>query len=175
MIDDLRYPVGPMERIREPLDDDARRRHIEIIEKAPVRIRSLVTGLSDEELEMRYRPGGWTVRQVVHHMADSHLNSYVRMKLAATEILPTVKSYEEASWAELPDAKNGEVSMSVALIEALHRRWIAFLRSLSPEELRRSFRHYAWGEVTIEESITMYSWHCRHHIAHIEAALAQRV
>jgi DinB superfamily len=173
--DSVRYPVGPMERVREPLDEETRRKHIEIIEQAPARIRSLVAGLSQSELRQRYRPDGWTVTQLVHHIADSHLNAYVRMKLAATEATPTVKSYEEASWAELPDAKHGDVSVSVALIDALHRRWIAFLRSLSPAELRRSFRHYAWGEVTIDESITMYSWHCRHHIAHIEAALAQRV
>ena len=174
-VDPVRYPVGPMERVPEPLDPQTRAAHIRVIEEAPAKLRSLVAGLSERELELRYRPAGWTVRQLVHHIADSHINSYVRMKLAATESLPTVKSYQEALWAELPDAKGADVSLSLALVDALHQRWVAFLRALPPEDLRRPFRHYVWGDVTIDESIAMYSWHCRHHTAHIEAALAARV
>jgi DinB superfamily len=108
-------------------------------------------------------------------LADTHINAYVRMKLAATEDLPTVKSYEEARWAELPEARTGEVDISLALLGALHRRWLAFLRALDPADFRRAFRHYEWGDVTIDECITMYSWHCRHHTAHIEIALRRRI
>ena len=172
-IDKLRYPVGPLPRLKEPLDAAARDSHIAILEAAPARFRELVNGLSDRQLDTRYRPGGWTVRQVIHHVPDSHMNAYVRMKLAATEESPTVKTYEESLWAELPEARTAPVEMSLALLDALHRRWVAFLRALPEDELRRPFLHGEWGRVTIEESITMYSWHCRHHAAHIANALAQ--
>ena len=172
-IEKLRYPVGPLQRIKAPLDAATRAGHIAIIEEAPSRFRSLVDGLSDAQLDTPYRPGGWTVRQVIHHIPDSHMNAYVRMKLAATEESPTVKTYEESRWAELPEARSGRVEMSLALIEALHQRWVAFLRALPEAHLRRAFMHAEWGKVTIEESITMYSWHCRHHAAHIAGALGR--
>ena len=171
-IEKLRYPIGPLQRIREPLDAATRATHIAVIEEAPSRFRSLVAGLSEAQLDTPYRPGGWTVRQVIHHVPDSHMNAYVRMKLAATEESPTVKTYEESRWAELPEARTGPVEMSLALLEALHRRWVAFLRALPESHMRRAFMHAEWGRVTIEESITMYSWHCRHHAAHIAGALA---
>jgi len=170
-LDQLKYPIGPMPRLREPLDPAVRRQHLEIIESAPARIRALVTGLREEQLGASYRPGGWTIRQIVHHLADSHMNAYVRMKLAATEELPAVKTWEPDRWADLPDARRGAVDASLALVEALHRRWIAFLRELSDADVRKAFRHPEWGDVSIEESIAMYSWHCRHHAAHIERAL----
>jgi DinB family protein len=173
-LDKLRYPVGPLQRIREPLSAATRNEHLAIIEDTPARFRTLVAGLDDAQLDTPYRPGGWTIRQVVHHVPDSHMNAYVRMKLAATEDRPTVKSYEEARWAELSDGRTAPVDMSLALLDALHRRWVAFLRGLSDAELRRTFKHYEWGEVTIEESITMYSWHCRHHAAHIAGAIGPR-
>ena len=146
--------------------------YLETIAQLPSSVRALVASLSDEQLDTPYRPGGWTIRQVVHHLPDSHLNSYVRMKLAVTEENPTVKTYHEDRWAELPDAKSGPIDMSLALLDALHVRWVAFLRALPDADLRRAFMHGEWGRVTIEESITMYSWHCRHHAAHIENALA---
>jgi DinB family protein len=173
-IDSTRYPVGPMPRIRE-LDAEARSAYLSIIEGAPETLRSLVTGLADPDLERTYRPGGWTVRQLVHHLADSHINAYVRAKLAATEDLPIVKSWEEKRWAELPEARSGEVEMSLALLAALHRRWVTFLRAIGPEDLRRAFRHYEWGEVTIDATISMYAWHCRHHTAHVALALGKRI
>jgi DinB family protein len=173
-LDKLRYPVGPLQRIREPLSAATRNEHLAIIEDTPARFRALVAGLDDAQLDTPYRPGGWTIRQVVHHVPDSHMNAYVRMKLAATEDRPTVKSYEEARWAELSDGRTAPVDMSLALLDALHRRWVAFLRGLSDAELRRAFKHSEWGEVTIEESITMYSWHCRHHAAHIAGAIGPR-
>jgi hypothetical protein len=171
----LRYPVGPLQRIREPLNHATRLAHVRIIEQAPTRLAETVGGASVTDLDRGYRPGGWTARQVVHHIADSHMNSYVRMKLAATEDRPVVKSYDETLWAELTDARTAPVEVSLALIDALHRRWVAFLLALHDSELRRCFRHYQWGEVSIEESITMYSWHCRHHIAHVALALNKPV
>ena len=170
-LDTLRYPVGRLPRLREPLDRSARAEHIKVIEDLPSRLKSLVGGLADAQLDRRYRSGGWTVRQVIHHLADSHINAYVRMKLAATEDAPMVKTYEEARWAELPEARTGPIDMSLALIEALHRRWVSFLRALPEPDLQRPFMHPEWGRVTIEESITMYSWHCRHHEAHVATAV----
>jgi hypothetical protein len=169
-LEKLRYPVGRLPRHPEPVDARELAEHLAIIEALPARLRSLVTGLTDSQLDTPYRPGGWTIRQVVHHIADSHVNAYVRMKLAATEDRPTVKTYHEELWAELPEAKSAPVETSLALIEALHHRLVTFLRALPPETLRRAFLHAEWGSVTIEECVTMYSWHCRHHSAHIEQA-----
>jgi hypothetical protein len=171
-LEQLRYPVGKLPRHPEPVEAKELAEHLAIIEALPARLRSLVSGLNDVQLDTPYRPGGWTIRQVVHHVADSHLNAYLRMKLAATEDRPTVKTYHEELWAELPEAKSAPVEMSLALIDALHRRMLAFLRALPTETRRRAFQHAEWGTVTIEESVTMYSWHCRHHSAHIEGALA---
>ena len=170
-LEKLRYPVGRLERTDAPLDRETRRAHLGTLEQLPARVKALVSGLGDAQLDTPYRPGGWTVRQVVHHLPDSHLNAYVRMKLAATEESPTVKTYEESLWAELPEAKTGAVDMSLQLLDGLHRRWVAFLRGLSETQLQRPFRHAEWGMVPIDESIAMYAWHCRHHTAHIELAL----
>src|SRR5215218_8192054 len=129
-LEQLRYPVGRFARVTAPLDAAARRAHIDTIDQAPARFRLLVDGRSERELEIPYRPGGWTVRQVVHHVPDSHMNAYIRMKFAITEEAPAIKAYKESQWAELPEAKSGPVEMSLALLDALHRRWAAFLRAL---------------------------------------------
>jgi DinB family protein len=171
-LDALRYPVGPIVRIKDPLDRSKREQFISAIEQAPATFRSLVAGLSDAQLDTPYRPGGWTVRQVVHHVPDSHMNAYIRMKLAVTEDVPAIKPYEESRWAELPEAKSGAVAMSLALLEALHQRWVAFLRALPESDFRKSFSHPQWGIVTVDEALGMYEWHCRHHAAHVELALA---
>jgi hypothetical protein len=173
-VEKLRYPVGPMERPKAPLDRAARAAYLETIEQLPARVRALVAGLSDDQLDTPYRPGGWTIRQIVHHLPDSHLNSYVRMKLAVTEDNPTVKTYHEDRWAELPEAKSGSIDMSLALLDALHRRWLAFLRALPERDYAKGFQHAEWGFVPIDEAIGMYAWHCRHHAAHIELALQAR-
>ncbi|HZP47763.1 MAG TPA: putative metal-dependent hydrolase [Vicinamibacterales bacterium] len=170
-IEALKYPVGRMSRVETPLDRATRERHLKTLEDLPERVRTLVSALDDARLDTPYRPGGWTIRQVVHHVPDSHLNAYVRMKLAATEDAPTIRTYEEQLWAELPEAKRGPVAMSLDLLSAVHRRWLAFLRGLPEADLQRVFVHPAWGRVAIDEAISMYAWHSRHHTAHIEQAL----
>ena len=166
-LEHLRYPVGRMTRSSAPLDLRTREEYIGILEAMPGKVRALVNGLSDGQLDTPYRPGGWTVRQVVHHVPDSHVNAYVRMKLAVTEDKPGVKTYEEARWAELPEAKNAPIAMSIDLLDALHRRWVAFLRALPEPDWRKAFSHPDWGIVSVEESLGMYAWHCRHHTEHI--------
>jgi uncharacterized damage-inducible protein DinB len=171
-LDALRYPVGKFERVTTPLDRAVRLTHLKTIEDTPARLRSLVNGLSDDELETRYRPDGWTIRQVVHHVPDSHLNAYIRMKLASTEESPAIRTYEEQLWAELPEARTGPVGMSLDLLDALHRRWVAFLRQLPDAGFARAFVHPDWGRMPIDEALALYAWHGRHHAAHIELALA---
>src|SRR5262249_36341440 len=173
-IDPLRYPVGKFQRLTAPLDRAGREPYLKTIEDTPARFRALAGSLSDAQLETPYRPGGWTVRQVVHHVPDSHLNAYVRMKLAATEESPAIRTYEEQLWAELPDGKSAPPELSLALLEALHRRWMAFLRHLTEAQFQRPFTHPEWNRVTIDEAVALYAWHCRHHTAHIELALGAR-
>ena len=170
-LEKLRYPVGRFERLKAPLDRATRNAHVTTLEQTPARLRSLVSAVSDSRLDTPYRPGGWTIRQVVHHVPDSHMNAYIRMKWALTENAPAIKTYEEQLWAELPEAKTGAVEMSLALLDALHRRWVAFLRLLPDPDFGRTFTHPEWGRVTIEEALAMYAWHGRHHAAHIEHGL----
>jgi hypothetical protein len=172
-LEHLRYPVGKAPRVAA-LDAAARTAMIDAIAEAPARYRSRTAGLSDAELDTTYRPGGWTIRQVVHHVPDSHMNAYIRMKLAITEDTPAIRTYMEERWAELPEAKSGPVDMSLALLEALHRRWVTFLRALPEAAFARTFKHPEWNDVTIDGAIALYEWHCRHHLAHIEQGLAVR-
>lgn len=170
-LDEQRYPVGRAPRNKEPLDRGARTALIAVIEEAPATLRMLVSGLSDRQLDTTYRTGGWTVRQVVHHLADSHMNAYVRMKLAVTESAPVIKTYDEALWAELPEARSAPVAMSLDLLEALHRRWSAFLTALADADFQKTFAHPDWGLVTLDEALGMYAWHCRHHTAHVRLGI----
>ena len=163
---DLRYPIGKFNYEGE-LTQDARRRAMDDIEAAPARLRAAVEGLSPEQLDTPYRRDGWTVRQVVHHLADSHLNAYTRFKLALTEEEPTVKPYDETRWAELTDARTAPVEISLALLESLHRRWVLLLRSLAPADFKRRFRHPELGVVSLDKNLALYAWHGRHHVAHI--------
>ena len=173
-LEQLRYPVGKAPRV-DALDAAARKTMIDAIAQAPARYRSLTAGLSDAELETPYRPGGWTIRQVVHHVPDSHMNAYIRMKLAVTEDTPAIRTYMEERWAELPEAKSGPVELSLALLDALHTRWVTFLRALPAETFARTFAHPELGPVSIDGAIALYEWHCRHHAAHIEQGLGVRV
>ena len=163
---DLRYPVGKF-GFPDTVSREERSTFVGQIAEAPLRLRSAVTGLSDSQLDTPYRPGGWTVRQVVHHVPDSHLNSYTRFRLALTEDEPTIKPYHEDRWAELPDARTAPVEVSLRLLECLHSRWLGLLRSLSEEQWKRTFRHPDLGLVTLEQNLALYAWHGRHHVAHI--------
>ncbi len=168
---DLRYPVGLF-----ALDQDITAKKIEEwihdIESAPNQLKEAVNDLTEEQLDTPYRPGGWTVRQVVHHLPDSHLNSYTRFKLALTEENPVIRPYKEDQWAELPDSKL-PIAVSIQLLEALHERWIVLLKSLTTADLEKTFTHPDSGVVTLAQNIGLYSWHSRHHIAHI-TSLRQR-
>jgi hypothetical protein len=168
----LRFPIGKYERPSQlPLDDRARAALILDIERAPAGLRAAVSGLSDEQLDTPYRPGGWTIRQVVHHVPDSHMNGYTRMRLAATEDHPTIKPYQEARWAELTDVHTVPIDVSLTLLEALHIRWTAFLRGLSPSDFLRTYLHPELGAVPLDVAIGIYAWHGKHHTAHITTAL----
>ena len=163
---DLRYPIGKWGR--EPVTSDAQRRTLlDQIAAEPANLRAAVTGLSETQLDTHYRPGGWSVRQVVHHVPDSHMNAFIRFKLALTEDEPLIKTYEEQKWAELPDVKQTPVETSLALLERLHERWVRLMRATPAELYARRFRHPEIGPMTLDDLISMYSWHGRHHTAHI--------
>ncbi|MBD1380523.1 YfiT family bacillithiol transferase [Metabacillus arenae] len=168
---DLRYPIGQFKYEKE-LSMNVIEKWINEIEVAPAKLKAAVKNLTDDQLDTPYRSGGWTVRQVVHHIADSHINSYTRLKLSLTEENPTIKPYLEEKWAELPDSKL-DIDVSLSLLAALHRRWVTLLRSLLPSELEKIFYHPDSGAITIGESIGLYAWHGSHHIAHI-TSLRQR-
>jgi hypothetical protein len=163
---DLRYPIGPFKHEGDVTNKE-RMEWIKELADAPQKIREAVVRLSPKKLDIPYRPGGWTARQVVHHLADSHLNSYVRYKLALTEENPTIKPYDEGQWAELEDARTGPIEVSLSLIESLHHRWVLLLRSLSPEDFSRTFIHPDRGVVRLDKTLGLYAWHGNHHIAHI--------
>ena len=165
---DLRYPIGEFKFVG-PLSDAQRAACLDAIEQTPSHMRAAVAGLNEDQLNTPYRPEGWTVRQVVHHVPESHLHSYTRFKLALTEDQPTIKPYFEDRWAKLDDAREAPVELSLDLLDALHRRWIWFLRSLKPEDFERSFVHPELGVVTLEKNIALYAWHGQHHVAQITA------
>ena len=161
---DLSYPIGKFEW-PESVTPEMRARLIGEIEAAPARFRAAVQGLTGQQLDTPYRPGGWTVRQVVHHVADSHLNSYIRFRLALTEDQPTIKPYDQSKWAELPDARTAPVEISLQLIDSLHQRWVVLLRSMSDADFARTFLHPERGVMRLDTNLAMYAWHGRHHAA----------
>lgn len=163
---DLRYPIGEFERV-EQLTPAERAQCIAQIEEVPARLSAAVAGLTYAQLDTPYRPGGWTVHQLVHHIADSHMNALTRFKLALTEVEPMIKTYEEQLWAELADTKSPPIEWSLALLENLHKRWVVLLRSLGPADWPRKFRHPGWGTATVDFLLAQYAWHGRHHVAHI--------
>lgn len=173
-MDDLRYPIGRLSFVGRPLSTEERTALIESIEQHPSRMRSAVDGLTDTQLDTPYREGGWTPRQVVHHVVDSHINAYVRFKLALTEDKPTIRPYEEQLWAELPDAKLAPVEGSLAILETLHTRWVSFLRNLGPEDFGRPLHYPGIGDVTVDLLLEIYGWHGPHHEAHV-TSLSERM
>jgi hypothetical protein len=163
---DLRYPVGKF-KYDGPPTPDQRQELLLHIEQAPANLRTALKGLSQQQLDTPYRPEGWTVRQVAHHVPDSHLNAYIRFKLALTEDEPTIKPYAEDRWAQLADTQATPVEVSLALLDSLHDRWVRLLRSLQSEDWKRTFRHPELGLVRLEKNLALYAWHGRHHVAHI--------
>ena len=163
---DLRYPVGEFEK-RDKLNGAERREMIDQIAAAPRRLREAATGLNEQQLDTPYREGGWTVRQVVHHLPDSHLNAYTRLKLALTEHEPVIKPYDEAAWAKLPDSKQVPIETSLVLMESVHERFVTILRSMTEEQFARKFTHPDHGLMTLDWLVAMYAWHGRHHVGHI--------
>jgi hypothetical protein len=171
---DLRYPIGSF--VLPPvITSEQRAAWIRDLEQHPVLLCRAIQGLSGEQIETPYRPGGWTVRQVAHHLPDSHLNAYIRFKLALTEETPTIKAFEEAQWAELEDSRTLSSEVSLRLLEALHERWVVLLRSLSAEEYLRGYWHPEHGRVLIlEEVLGICAWHGRHHVAQITSLRKRR-
>ena len=163
---DFQYPVGRFEWPGAPLTAAQRNDLIDQIEAAPANVRAAVARLSGTGLDTPYRPGGWTARQVVHHLADSHMNSYMRFKLALTQTEPPVKAYDQDAWGALADS-NAPVDVSLDLLDALHRRWVILLRSLSQQDFARCFVHSEIGKVSLDRNLALYAWHGRHHTAHI--------
>lgn len=167
MATDPRYPVGKFQYdgVATP---EARAARIDDISKAPAALRAAVKGLTPKHLDTPYRDGGWTVRQVLHHVPDSHLNAYVRFKLALTEDTPTIKPYDQERWAQLEDTRTVPPEVSLALLDAVHQRWVAVLKSMSLADWRRAYRHPEYNRVVpLDEVLAMYAWHGRHHVAHV--------
>lgn len=172
-MEDLQYPIGKFQ-VMEHVTDEQRARWIAQVSAAPGELAAAIAGLSEQQLDTPYRPGGWTVRQVVHHLPDSHMNSYIRFKLAMTEDQPTIKPYAEDRWASLSDYRDTPIQVSLALFASLHARWAIFLSAMSEADFKRTFRHPEAGTVyDLETALALYAWHGRHHIAHIQA-LRQR-
>jgi hypothetical protein len=165
---DIRYPIG---QFTWGGSNTAEQRStlINDIAAAPHNLRRAVADLTDAQLDTAYRDGGWTVRQLVHHLTDAHINGYTRLRLALTEDEPTIKTFDEVKWAEFPDAKHGPVGPSLDLLDGLHHRWTMLLRSLSDEDVKRKLRHSDYGVVSIDEYIARWAWHAKHHVAHIRS------
>jgi|SRR5580692_4377547 hypothetical protein len=161
-LDELRYPIGRF----DPAKAGPRARQIEILRLLPEHLRTAVRGLDEYQLDTPYREGGWTVRQLVHHVADSHMNSYIRVKLALTEQAPTISAYDEAAWAKLPD-NDLPVEVSLALVGSVHVRLVSLLEAMSDADYEKSFRHPERGAVTLTNNLALYAWHSQHHTAHI--------
>jgi hypothetical protein len=162
---DAQYPIGQFHPPALPIDDATRRALIDEIDRMPAAFEAVVTALSERQLDTPYRAGGWTVRQVVHHVPDSHMNAYVRFKLALTEDEPLIKAYAEDRWALLPDAR-APIDLSLELLKAIHRRWVLLLRALPASEFQRAYKHPELGIMTLDAALALYAWHGRHHTAH---------
>ena len=168
MTTDLRYPIGRLER-PTAFSDTSRSAAIAAIASTPAALRRSVHGLNNSQIDTPYRPEGWTVRQLVHHLADSHLNAYVRTRLALTEDNPTIKPYDETLWAELADAKSAPIESSLQMLESMHERWVLLINSMEPAHFSRTMNHPERGPMTLDLTIETYAWHGKHHVAHVTA------
>lgn len=171
-LESLRYPIGTYTP-PQPITAEHVRRWTRSLAELPAALRAAVGGLDERALETPYRPGGWSVRQVVHHVADSHVIAWVRFKWALTEVLPPIRAYDEAAWARLPDVARTPIGVSLDLLDALHARWVALVEGLAPDELAREYVHPELGPVRLDRAVGMYDWHGRHHLAHV-TRLAER-
>jgi hypothetical protein len=165
-MDELSFPVGRFQRPAS-LTQDERRRAIDDIAAAPKNMRAAAHGLNDAQLDTPYRPDGWSVRQVVHHVPDSHMNAYIRFKLTLTEDTPTIKPYDQAAWAGLEDARSTPIETSLSLLETVHDRWVRILNAMSPSDFKRTLNHPESGIMTLDQLLAMYAWHSKHHVAHV--------
>jgi uncharacterized damage-inducible protein DinB len=163
---DPRYPTGRFVPPQQPTPE-SRAGAVLTIAETPERMREAVQGLNEEQLDTPYRDGGWTLRQVVHHVPDSHLNAYIRLKLALTEPAPVIKPYDEAAWANLPDTRDVSIDVSLDLLEAVHARWVALFRAMGDDDFRREYVHPETGRHTLDYLLALYAWHGPHHVAHI--------
>jgi uncharacterized damage-inducible protein DinB len=170
---DPRYPIGKF-AYSGPLTAAQKQQCLTDIEQTPACLRASLSGLSDQQLDTPYRDGGWTLRQVAHHVVDSHMNSYIRFKLALTEEEPAIKPYREDLWAELPEAKHAPIAVSLALLDSLHQRWMLMLRAFTDSDWKRTFRHPELGPMSLEKTLALYSWHGHHHVAHITNLRTQK-
>lgn len=167
---DLRYPLGKFEWTPAENDEQMSMRrvhYVDVLAKLPINLRSAVQGLTPAQLDTPYRPEGWTVRQLVHHIPDSHMNAYVRFKLALTEAQPAIKTYDEALWAKLPDSESTPIEVSLQLTAALHARWVELLRGMTPADFKRTLLHPEHGAMPLDRMLALYAWHSAHHTAHI--------
>ena len=172
MIDDPRYPTGKF-HFNPDVTPEIRRRSIAAIRDTPSALRAAVRGLTEAQVETPYREGGWTVRQVVHHVPESHMNAFVRFKLALTEDNPTIKPYDENAWVNLGDVARVPVETSVALLEALHERWVTLMEAMAPADFERPLMHPEVGAITLDRLLQLYAWHGPHHVAHVTALRAR--
>ena len=167
---DLRYPIGQPEIPAGPLTAAERTAYVQQLAELPAQLLAMAKAVGGEALQQPYRPGGWTGRQVIHHVADSHINAYTRFRLALTEDNPTIRPYDEAAWAELPDVAATPITVSLTLLEALHSRWVTLLHHLTEEQWQRTFYHPGNDRTaTLEQTLVLYAWHGRHHLAHLES------
>jgi len=167
-MEDLRYPIGRFD-VSLPVTSAQRPALIDAIAAAPAALRAAVAGLDDAQLDTPYREGGWTVRQVIHHVPDSHMNAYVRFKWTLTEDVPAIKTYDEGAWARLHDSRDTPVAVSLALLDVLHQRWVTLLRGMDDGAWARTLQHPEWGALDLPRLLGMYAWHGKHHTAHVTA------
>ncbi|MEX2466868.1 MAG: putative metal-dependent hydrolase [Gemmatimonadota bacterium] len=164
---DPRYPIGAFEPVGRPLSEQERNTRIDTIAMHPERVRERVEGLDDDRLDTPYRSGGWTLRQLTHHLADSHMNAYIRFRLALTEEQPTIQPYDQDGWARLTDAERAPVEPSLRILDGLHERWATLLRALDHDDFQKLMRHPEIGDVSLDFMLDLYAWHCAHHEAHL--------
>jgi hypothetical protein len=163
----LRFPVGRFKRPTGPLDPAERARHIRTLAETPKNLAKALAGMTEKQLDTPYREGGWTIRQVVHHLPDSHMNAYCRVKFALTENAPSIKAYDEDAWAQLADSRM-PIAPSVAILTGLHERWVTLLESMKPEDFQRTVTHPEHGPITVDFLIALYAWHGPHHVGHVK-------